>query len=297
MRTPRIARFAALAAATAIALAGCVRVTSDTSLHGDNTFSQDLVIAATDAAKQQAQQMLGMSFDDLAKQLRDSKGFKGLQATYPDKVTIKDFADGDLTGIEVVIDSVPLDEFNSGAASLSSALPIAASATVARDGDTFVVTMAANAAGDLAQGIDPSQAKLIEGSVNVGVSYTFPGLVKSATAGTVNGDTVTLSLSDLLTPNEIRIVGGATSQIDWGPLLKWGGIALAFVVVIGGAAALVIQDVRRRRHSGLPAPDAAHESSVGTIGGDVPPQVTGEPGSGSDPDVGGNPDGEASSRS
>lgn len=266
MRATRFARYAALAAATAMALAGCVRFTSDTSVHSDDTFSQDLVIAATDSAKQQAQQMLGLNLDSLATQLQDNQAFKDLEAKYPGKVTVHDFTDGDLHGIEIVIDSLPLDAFNSGATSLSGALPISASASITRAGDTFVVTMAANAGSDLsAQGIDPSQVALIEGSVNVGVSYTFPGLVQSATAGTINGDTVTLSLSDLLSPNEIRIVGGASGQIDWTPWLKWGGIVLAFIVVVGGAAALVIQDVRRRRRSGLPAPDAAHESRVGTL--------------------------------
>lgn len=248
-------------------LAGCVRVDSQTELHSDDTFSQQLVVAMTDAARSQISAAIDMNLSTIREQIEDSQGFVALRRDYPDQVSLDDYTDGELSGFQLTITDVPLEEYTKNAADLTAALPGGAGATIEREGDTFVVTVASGATADgLANmGFDQAQLALVDAAVDIGLTFTFPGLVQSATAGEVNGKSVTLRLTDMATNSQIVLVGAANDEFDWGPLLLWGGIALAVIVVVGGATALVLQDVRRRRTTALPPPDAAGTSSLGTL--------------------------------
>lgn len=263
----RAARLAALAAVVVAALAGCVRVSSETALHSDDTFSQHLIVAMTDAARTQVASAIDMDLDGLREQIEASSSFAALAERYPDQIELTDYSDGDLNGFQLTMQNLPLAEYQENAGDLTEVLPGGAGATIERVDDTFVVTMASGGTADGLSnlGFDEAQLGLVEASVDIGLTFTFPGLVQSASAGEINGNSVTLRLRDLASESEIVLVGGANDEFDWAPLLLWGGIGLAIILVVGGATALVVQDVRRRRKTALPPPDAAGTSGIGTL--------------------------------
>ncbi|WP_203657290.1 LppM family (lipo)protein [Demequina activiva] len=268
-------RWCAVAGIAALALTGCVRATVDTTVNADGTFSQHSVAAISDSAASQLQGMLGgglpgdiesevpedFDIEALLGGAQDSPELAELEEQYPGQVEVDDYDDGELSGVEITLTDLPLDEFNAAGAQAGGAL--GAQATLEEVEDTYVATIAPPADLDLASaGVTEASLSLIESSVEIAVTFTFPGLVEEASAGEVDGKTVTLGLTDLAAGEEIVIVAGANDAIDWGPWLRWGGIVLAFALVIGGAAALVIQDQRKRRRSSLPPPQAT-ESPTG----------------------------------
>ena len=103
-------------------------------------------------------------------------------------------------------------------------------------------------------GSGASAIGLIADSIDFAITFTFPGPVRSTTAGQAQGKTVVLGLQDLLTPDEIVIRGQASDAIAWGPILQWVGIAAVVLVIVAAAAALVWQDKRRRSRNTLPPP-------------------------------------------
>lgn len=288
MRSPL--RWGVAAAVAALALAGCVRATAETTIHEDGTFSQHSVAAISDAAAAQLEGMLGGDLPgDLAQELpegtgadldidsllggaQDSPQLAELQERYPGQIEVADYDDGELSGIEITVTDLPLDEFNAAGTQAGGAL--GASAALEEIDGQYVVTLMRPAELDLSSaGITTSNLSLIESSVDIAVTFTFPGLIEEASAGEVSGKSVTLGLTDLASDEEIVIVAGANDAIDWGPWLRWGGIALAFVLVIGGAAALVIQDQRKRRRTVLPPPATTDApSGPGMLSAEPEPQ-------------------------
>lgn len=268
-------------------LAGCVRVTSETTLGEDDTFDQHAVIAVAPEALTALRQQLGqLDAGDLPggeppadaldamdlESLLDPETFREqlapLEEANPGSVDVQPYADEEgRTGVEITVTEVPLADVDDAAATV----PLAGSTGIVRDGDTYVVTLESGAASQLeGLGAQASQLRLIENAVDVAVAFTFPGLVTEASAGEVAGNTVTLGLSDLLSADSIRIVGGATTALDWAPFLRWGLVALAVVVVVGGAALLVLQDRRRRTRTTLPPPREGAEGGLGTLPPDGP---------------------------
>jgi hypothetical protein len=259
----RIVRVAVTVIAVA-ALTGCVRFTSVNSFGPDNTVTQDMILALTpDAAEQ-----VGIDLDDLtASALADAsaESFPGID---PDKVTIEDYVEGDRRGVHIVARDLTLDEFNAAATGGPSAATsgLGTPMTVSREGDTYVVTIPADPARDLSQVQGGGSLGLISNSVDFALTLEFPGPVKSATAGRVDGKKVVLGLEDLFTPDEIVIRGQATPGIAWDPILRWAGIGAIAVVILGGAALLIVQDKRRQRITNLPPIDAA-------VGNPDPPEA------------------------
>lgn len=268
----RAARLAALAVVVVAGLSGCVRLTSTTEVHADDTFSQVAVIAMTDAAGAQLQQLAGVSLDDLEGTITASEPYLKLANDYPGQLTVSDYADGDLEGVQITATELPLGAFEAAFSTAVSQLPLAGKATLVHADDTFVVSVPAGDGANLlaGTGISPGQLKLLGSQVDVRLSFSFPGLVQSATAGEVDGNSVTLGLTDLLAGKDITIVANAGHQINWKPWLIWGGVTLAVLVIVGGAAALIAQDVRRHRATALPSPMAP----AGPAGG---PGILGEP--------------------
>lgn len=246
-----MAAFATLAVA---ALAGCVRFTSDTAVHADDTFSQTAVIATTASAREQLGSFAELDLGDLMGAIKSSEGYLSLVATYPDQLTVEEYQDGDLSGVEITATDLPLDAFADSFAQLTAQLPFTGDASIVHTEDTYVVSIpAGEAAGALSEaGITPGQLELLGASIDVNISFSFPGLVTSATLGEIDGKTVNLSLSDLASGQDITIVAGAADAINWKPWLMWGGIGLAVLVIVGGAIALIAQDVRRHRANKLP---------------------------------------------
>ena len=99
------------------------------------------------------------------------------------------------------------------------------------------------------------------------LSFTFPGLVTSANVGEIQGNTVTLSIADLASGKDVTIVASAASEFYWKPWLMWGGIGLALLVIVGGATALIVQDVRRHRSTALPPPAPVVDGGPGILPG------------------------------
>jgi hypothetical protein len=198
-----------------------------------------------------------------------------------DRVTIEDYEDGDLTGVRIHAEGLTLEEFNattsvisdvaSGDSSgdvgggsaeealrgISGALGGISGATVERDGDEFVVTIPASTGegGSLA-GIGIS-ADQIAAAIDFAAVFTFPGPVTEATRGEVEGKSVTLDVEDLQAGGEIVIRAGAEDAIAWGPIIQWGLIVLAAVVIVAGATAFILADRARRRENGLPEAEGA----------------------------------------
>ncbi len=232
-----------------LALAGCARFTAVDTFSQDNTVTQDLTLALTpDAAKQ-----VGIDLSTLTAAAVKSKSADAFPGIDPGKITIEDYTEGDRKGVHIVARDLTLDEFNAatkGTTALANGLgtPV----TVARDGDTYIVTFPADPKRDPSQVPGGSSIGLISSSVDFSITLNFPGPVKSATAGKVNGKTVVLGLEDLLTPQAIVIKAQATPGIAWGPILRWLGIGGIAVVIVGGAALLIWQDKRKQRHNNLP---------------------------------------------
>lgn len=250
-------RLAALATLAVAALAGCVRFTSDTQVHADDTFSQTAVIATTAAARDQLGSLMQLDLADLKGAIKSSEGYLALVADYPDQIAVEDYADGDLSGVQLTATDLPLDAFSDSFAQLTAQLPFTGDASIVRTEDTYVVSIPAGQAGDALgeAGVSAGQLELLGTSVDISLSFSFPGLVTSANLGEIDGKTVTLSLADLAAGQDITIVAGAAEQIDWKPWLMWGGIGLAALVIVGGATALIVQDVRRHRSNKLPPVD------------------------------------------
>ncbi|WP_062530425.1 LppM family (lipo)protein [Demequina rhizosphaerae] len=280
-------RLGAALAVAAVALTGCVRVSTDTTFGEDDTFSQHAVVAMTSQARMVLDQQLGQLADQLPDgveapdtgldpgaildpdAVRDQ--LAPLEEAYPGSVEVDAYEDEDgLEGVEITLTDVPLDALDDAA----GASPLTGGTAVTHEGDEYVVEIQTGAASGLASaGVSVDQLGLVGSAVDVAVAFTFPGLVRSASAGEVEGNTVTLGLADLLGADSIRIVGGATTERDWGPLLRWGLVVLGAIVVVGGATALVIQDRRRRHRTHLPPPREGGEGGPGTLGGEPGPRA------------------------
>ena len=246
--TRRFVRLTVTAVAV-LALAGCARFTAVDTFGQDNTVTQDLTLALTpDAAKQ-----VGIDLSTLTAAALKSKSADAFPGIDPSQITIEDYTEGDRKGVHVVARDLTFDQFNAatkGTTALANGLgtPI----TVARDGDTYIVTFPADPKRDLSQVSGGSSIGLISSSIDFSIAMSFPGPVKSATAGKVNGKTVVLGLEDVLTPDAIVIKAQATPGIAWGPILRWLGIGGLAVVIVGGATLLIWQDKRKQRINDLP---------------------------------------------
>lgn len=247
----RALAWAGAAAVAGLVLTGCVRTTVDTTISSDDTFSQHSILAFNDTVAAQVTNEVGFDAANLAEELESAPEFIELQERFPGQIEVADYYDGELHGAELTLTDIPLEEFSNAATQAGTGLT--GGATLTREGDTFVVEMSfPDTAGLEDIGVSESQLELLAGSLDIGVSYTFPGPVQSATAGTIEGHTVTLGLADIASGQDVRIVASAGDSIDWGPILTWGGVGLAFLLVIGGATALIIQDRRKSLRNTLP---------------------------------------------
>jgi len=247
--TRRAVRIAATAIAV-IALAGCARFTAVDSFGQDNTVTQDLTIALTpDAAKQ-----VGIDLSTLTATALKSETAQAFPGIDPSKITIEDYTEGDRKGVHIVARGLTFDEFNAAAKDGSNAVAngLGTPMTVAREGDTYIVTLPADPKRDLSQVQGGSSIGLISSSIDFSITLSFPGPVKSASAGQVDGKKVVLGLEDIVTPDAIVIKAQATPGIAWDPILRWFGIGGVAVVIVGGAALLIWQDKRKRRINDLP---------------------------------------------
>ena len=268
-------RLGALAVLVIATLAGCVRLTSDTTVNADDTFSQVAIIAVSDDARAQLGSMVSVDLGDLKGSITSSPQYLELNKKYPDQVTVDEYSEGDLKGITITANNLPLDAFEGAWSQLTAQLPLTGDATLVRTDDTYVVSIPAGKLADAlsSAGISAGQLSLLGSSVDVSLSFTFPGLVTSANVGEIQGNTVTLSIADLASGEDVTIVASAATEFYWKPWLMWGGIGLALLVIVGGATALIVQDVRRHRSTALPPPAPVVDGGPGTLPGEESPHV------------------------
>lgn len=261
-------RLAALALIAMATLAGCVRLTSSTEVHADDTFSQVAIIAATADARSQLESLAKIDIGDLKGMITSSAEYVELSKKYPDQVAVEDYKDGDLSGVKITGTNLPLEAFETSFAQFTAQLPFTGKATLVRTEDTYVVSIPSGKLADAlnSAGVSAGQLELLGSSVDVSLTFSFPGLVTSATAGDIDGKTVTIDIGDLAGGSDITIVASAQQQFYWKPWLMWGGIGLAVLVIVGGATALIVQDVRRHRANALPPPAPKIEGDDGGPG-------------------------------
>ncbi|WP_062070703.1 LppM family (lipo)protein [Demequina sediminicola] len=254
-------RYGTTAIVAAVALTGCVRATADTTFSEDGTFSQTAIVAYEDSVASEITDRLGADVDAVVGDLEVTPEFIELQEEYPGQVELVEYSDGDLNGLKLTMTDLPLDVFSDTSSEVLGSVGASASA-VLEDGE-YTVTFAGP--GDEAlqlMALGESQLTLLESAVDVSATFTFPGEVTSATAGEIDGNSVTLGLAELITTPEIRITAETSEAFPWGPVLTWLGVIAGFVIVIGGATALVIQDRRARNRSTLPPPKTAPPAST-----------------------------------
>ena len=211
-----VKRFGAIAmtAAVVLGLTGCIRITSDITLHEDNTVSGEMVIAVQEGVGD----AMGMTDEEFAESLNEDNGTGSLT-----NATVTEYSEDGYIGSRITFKDQPLESFEG------------VDGTLTRDGDTFVFEGTAPDSSDT--------AGLPEGSGAIAsMSITFPGKV-SKHNGTLEGKTVTW---DLLTLTEAPYATG--SAIGGG-----GGGSSPIVLIVGGLvllAAVVVGVVLARRKSG-----------------------------------------------
>ncbi|WP_062077327.1 LppM family (lipo)protein [Demequina globuliformis] len=271
----RLALSAAAVATGVLALTGCVRATAETTFHEDETFSQHAIVAYEPSVADELTDRLGVDVNAVVGTLDESDEFLALQAQYPGQIELADYSEGEMSGLELTLTDLPLEAFEDASGEVLKS--VGATASIAVEDGSYVISVRASTDDALAlMALGESQLGLIEQTVNVQATFTFPGPVTEATAGDVTGNTVTLGLADLATTPEIRIVAGATPSIPWGTIGTWAAIIAGFAVVIGGATALVIQDRRASKRTHLPPPvvrgDSDDHGSGGAPSADSPPR-------------------------
>lgn len=267
MRTSRIALIA-VAALAAVTLTGCVKVHTESTFSDRDTVDQVITVAVDPDVLEQ----VGADPDDLT-----AKAFlENVPPEQSDRIAIEDYVDGELEGVRIEARDLTFDELASAGEALAGAgdpdsesAGMAASllggvveTSVIRQGDHYVVTIpAADAPSPSIPGFDLAQ---IGSFINFEAKFTFPGPVVSSTHGDVNGKTVTLEFEDIQSGEDITIRAVANEAIAWGPIIMWGVIALAVLVIVAGAIALGVLELRKRRPD-LPAPEPTDGTGAGVL--------------------------------
>jgi hypothetical protein len=211
-----------MTAALILSLTGCIRITSDVTLHEDNTASGEIVVAIQEGVGES----LGMTDAEWVASMNEDNGTNTMV-----DATVSEYKEDGYVGNRVSFKDEPIDSFKGVDGSL------------VREGDDFVFT---------GNEIEQTQT-LPEGSGAIAtMSITFPGKV-SKHNGALEGNTVTW---DLLTQTEAPYAtgsaiggGGGSSSIILIAIIV-GGIVLA-AAIIGGIV------LSRRKGSAPPSNEEA----------------------------------------
>ena len=236
MRQIRSARVAALAALTALALSGCIKLDMDLAVSSDDTVSGAVIFAIDDSFAE----LPGVDPKDL---------FEGTSPVdQPSAGTVREEpyeADGKV-GTRLVFEDVPIEEFSQGEG--EDALRIT------REGETYVVTGSLDLTGDETStgadgtdGADGETPPVDLGAITdaeVRVAIAFPGAVISSN-GAVDGNTVVWepAFGEVA---EIQAVAERGSTFPWS--LVAAGALIAGLLLVGGFLA-----VSMRRGKAAPA--------------------------------------------
>ena len=180
--TRTLARLGAAAIVT-LALAGCVRVDTDTQIHADDTFSQHAVIAFAPDLMGQLGDLVGdvpagtplddLDPGDLYSQLTSDPDVAAAQEQYPGQIEIEPYDDGELKGIELTLTDLPLSLYEEGVADVAGGL--GASGSIEHTDGSFILTVPADPSRDAsAAGATAGNLALIEGAVDVSMPSPSP---------------------------------------------------------------------------------------------------------------------------
>jgi len=186
-----------------LALSGCIRMTTDITLHEDNTVSGEIVMAVQEGSGA----MMDMTDDELVASMNEDNPADSMT-----DATVSKYNEDGFVGTRITFKNEPLDKFSG------------LDGTITREGDTFVFKGAAPDSEEVSQAPPGAVASM---------SVTFPGAVSDHN-GTLEGNTVTW---DLLTLTEApyatgsAIGGGGSSSAA--TILIIGGFFLLALIIVG----------------------------------------------------------------
>ncbi len=237
MRPLRSARVAVLAAVTALALSGCIKLDMDLTVSSDDTVSGAVIFAIDDSFAD----LPGVDPKDL---------FEGTSPVdQPSAGSVREEpyeADGKV-GTRLVFEGVPIEEFSQGEG--EDALRIT------RQGETYVVTGSLDLTGDeTAAGADGTTGETPPvdlGAITdaeVRVAITFPGAVISSN-GDVDGNTVVWepAFGEVV---EVQAVAERGSTFPWS--LVVAGALIAGLLLVGGLLAVTMRRGKAAPAAALP---------------------------------------------
>ncbi len=268
MRNSRLV-LGGIVCAAALILSGCVKVHTESAFSDHDTVNQTVIIAVDPDVLAQ----VGADPSDLSPDAFQER----IPADQAGRVTIEEYVDGELRGVRIEARDLTFDELASAGALLQEGagaqgsdepgfgteglLGGATAPQVERQGDQYVVTIPALDATASVPGVD---ASTVGRFINFESKFTFPGPVVSSTHGDVNGKTVTLSFEDIQSGEDITIRAVGNEAIAWGPIITWGIIGLAVLVILGGGIALGVLELRKRRPQ-LPEPQPTDGLGAGVL--------------------------------
>jgi hypothetical protein len=240
-------------AALVFLMTGCIKLNMNLGINPDNTVSGTIEIGV----QKELVDLTGQNVEDLL----------GTDAPLPGNapgVTVEPFDDGEFVGRQVILEDVPIEEFNSGGIVGASGATGASGPTggagagdslqIARQGDTFVVTGVLDLSRALSGVTGPlagtGGAQFYE-SADIKIAITFPGEVLQAPGGEINGNTVTY-LPEFDDRLEINATGSAVDNGNAADVVGGSDSFLPLILIISGVVLVllivVLLVVRGRRH-------------------------------------------------
>jgi hypothetical protein len=277
----RIGTFVALV----FLMTGCIKLNVNLGINSDNTVSGTIEFGV----QKELVDLTGQNVEDLL----------GSDAPFPSNaagVTVEPFDDGEFVGRQVILEDVPIEEFNSGGSVGASGATGASGPTsgagdslqIARQGDTFVVTGVLDLSRALSGVTGPlagtGGAQFFD-SADIKIAITFPGEVLQAPGGEIDGNTVTY-LPEFDERLEINATGSAVDNGEAADVVGGSDSFLPLILIIAGVVLVllivVFLVVRGRRHEdggGTPSGFGEAGSAAAPV---APPPVAAPPGAPTD---------------
>jgi len=258
-------------------MTGCIKLNMNLGINSDNTVSGTIEFGI----QKELVDLTGQNVEDLL----------GSDAPFPSSapgVTVEPFDDGEFAGRQVILEDVPIEEFNSGGTVGASGATGASGPTsgagadslrIARQGDTFVVTGVLDLSRALSGVTGPlagtGGAQVFE-SADIRIAITFPGEVLQAPGGEIDGNTVTY-MPEFDERLEINATGSAIDNGEAADVVGGSDSFLPLILIIAGVVLVLLivgfLVVRRRRHEdggGTPSRFGEADSAAAPV---APPPV------------------------
>ena len=235
-------------------MTGCIKLNMNLEINSANTVSGTVEIGV----QKELVDLTGQNVEDLL----------GRDAPLPGNapgVTVEPFDDGEFVGRQVILEDVPIEEFNSGGIVGASGATGASGPTggagaddslqIARQGDTFVVTGVLDLSRALSGVTGPlaGTGAQFSKSADIKIAITFPGEVLQAPGGEIDGNTVTY-LPEFDERLEINATGSAVDNGEAADVVGGSDSFLPLILIISGVVLVllivVFLVVRGRRHEG-----------------------------------------------